>query len=59
MISKSEKILMSLNTKQKSLCQMATTELYHKETKKRVTPGTDPASEFRGAISVIFSGQVS
>jgi len=28
---------MSLNSKQKSLCQLATTELYPKETKKRVT----------------------
>jgi len=36
MLSKSE-ILMSLNNKQKSLCQLATTELYLKETRKRET----------------------
>ena len=36
MLSKSEKILMSLNSKQKSLCQLAITKLYPKETKKRV-----------------------
>jgi len=35
MLSKSEKILMSLNRKQKSLCQLATTELFLKETKNR------------------------
>jgi len=33
MLSKSEKILMSLNSKQKSLCQLATTEIFPKETK--------------------------
>jgi len=32
MLSKSE-ILMSLNSKQKPLCQLATTELFPKETK--------------------------
>jgi len=37
MLSKSEKILMSLNSKQKSLCQLATTELFPKETKNRET----------------------
>jgi len=37
MQSKSGKILMSLNSKQKLLCQLATTELYSNETKKRVT----------------------
>jgi len=37
MLSKSEKILMSLNRKQKSLCQLATTELFPKETKNRET----------------------
>jgi len=37
MLSKSEKILMCLNNKQKSLCQMVTTELYHKETKVKQT----------------------
>jgi len=37
MLSKSEKILMSLNSKQKSLCQPATTELFPKETKNRET----------------------
>jgi len=35
MLNKSEKILMSLNSKQKSICQLATTDLLHKETKKR------------------------
>jgi len=35
MLSKSEKI--SLNSKQRSLCQLETTELCPKETKKRVT----------------------
>jgi len=37
MLSKPEKILMSLNSKKKSLSQPATTELYPKETKKRVS----------------------
>jgi len=37
MLSKSEKILMSLNSKQQSLCQLATTELLPKETKNRET----------------------
>jgi len=37
MLRKSEKILMSLKSKQKSLCQLATTELYSKETKNRET----------------------
>jgi len=32
---------MSLNGKQKSLCQRATTELYPKETKKGVTAEND------------------
>jgi len=35
MPSKSEKILMSVNSKQKRLCQLATTELFSKETKNR------------------------
>jgi len=34
MLSKSEKILMSLNSKQKSLCQLATTELLPQEVKE-------------------------
>jgi len=34
MLNKSEKILMSLNSK-KSICQLATTDLLPKETKKR------------------------
>ena len=37
MLSKSEKIIISLNSKQKSLCQLATIELFAKETKKRET----------------------
>ena len=37
MLSQSEKISRSLKSEQKSLCQLATTELYSKETKKRVT----------------------
>jgi len=37
MLSKSEKILVSLNSKQKSLCQLATAELFPKETKNRET----------------------
>jgi len=36
MLSNSE-MLMSLNSKQKSLCQQATTQLFHKETKKSET----------------------
>jgi len=39
MVSKSEKILMSLNNKQKSLCQLATTQLFPKETKNMETAG--------------------
>jgi len=35
--SKSEKILMSLNNKQKLLCQLVTIELYPRETKKNET----------------------
>jgi len=35
--SKSEKILMSLNNKQKLLCQLVTIELYPRETKKKET----------------------
>jgi len=34
---KSDKILMSLNNKQKLLCQLATIELYPRETKKKET----------------------
>ena len=41
MLSLWEKILMSLNSKQKSLCQLATTKLYPKETKKGVTAEND------------------
>ena len=37
MLSKSENMLMSLNSKQKSLCQLATTELFPKERKNRET----------------------
>jgi len=35
MLSKSEKILMSLNSKQKSLCQLATTELLPQGNKEK------------------------
>jgi len=35
MLSKSEKILMSLNSKQKPLCQLATAELFPNETGKQ------------------------
>jgi len=35
MLSKSEKILMSLNSKQKLLCQLATAELFPNETRKQ------------------------
>jgi len=35
MLSKSEKILMSLNIKQKPLCQLATAELFPNETGKQ------------------------
>jgi len=35
MLSKSEKILMSLNNKQKSLCQLATTELLFQGDKEK------------------------
>jgi len=35
MLSKPEKILMSLNSKQKSFCQLATTELLPKEDKEK------------------------
>jgi len=35
MLSKSEKILMRLNSKQKRLCQVATTELFPNETGKQ------------------------
>jgi len=34
MLSKPEKIFMSLNSKQKSLCQLANTRINPKETKK-------------------------
>jgi len=34
MLNQSEKILRSFKSKQKSLCQLVTTELYRKETKK-------------------------
>jgi len=34
MLSKSDKILMSLNSKQKPLCQLATAELFPNETGK-------------------------
>jgi len=37
MLTKSEKILRSLNNKQKSPCQIATTELYPKEAKLKQT----------------------
>jgi len=37
MLSKSNKILMNLNSKQKTLFQLATMELFPKETKKRET----------------------
>jgi len=35
MLTKSEKILMSLNSKQKPLCQRATAELFSNETVKQ------------------------
>ena len=35
MLNKSEKILMSMNSRQKSICQLATADLLPKETKKR------------------------
>jgi len=35
MLSKSEKILMNLNSKQKSLCQLATGEFFPNETGKQ------------------------
>jgi len=35
MLSKSEKILMSLNSKQKPLCQQANTELLHQGDKEK------------------------
>jgi len=35
MLSKSEKILLSLNYKQKPLCQLATAELFPNETRKQ------------------------
>jgi len=35
MLTKSEKILMSLNSKQKPLCQLATAELFPNETVKQ------------------------
>jgi len=35
MLSKSEKILMSLNSKQKPLCQLANAELFPNETGKQ------------------------
>jgi len=35
MLTKSEKILMSLNSKQKPLCQLATEELFPNETGKQ------------------------
>jgi len=37
MLSESLKIFMSLNNNQKSLCQMAITELYLKDTKTKQT----------------------
>jgi len=37
MQSKSEKILMSLNNKQKSICEIATTELFPHTAKDRET----------------------
>jgi len=37
MLSKSENILMSLNSKQKSLCQLPSTELFPKDTNNRET----------------------
>jgi len=37
MLRKSEKIFMSSNSKQKSLCQLADTEFYPKETNNKVT----------------------
>jgi len=39
MLSKSKKILMSLNSKQKPLCQLATTELFSNATGKQQKSG--------------------
>jgi len=36
MLSKSEKILINLNSKQKSLCQLTARELFPKETRKQL-----------------------
>jgi len=44
MLNKSEKILMSLNSKKKSLCQLATTELYSKETNNRKQQKNDKST---------------
>jgi len=46
MLSKSEKILMSLNDKQKSLCQMATTELFPQGDKKQKTTTNCKSKEY-------------
>jgi len=41
MLSKSEKILMSVNSKQKLLCQLATTELSKQQENDRTAFGSD------------------
>ena len=46
---------MSLNSKQRSLCQLATTELYHKETKKRETAENDKTAFGSDDALVVFS----
>jgi len=44
-----------LNSKQQSLCQLATTELYPKETKKRVTAENDKTAFGSDDALVVFS----
>jgi len=46
---------MSLNSKQKSLCQLSTTELYPKETKKGVTAENDTTMFGSDDALVVFS----
>ena len=46
---------MSLNSKQKSLCQLTTTELYSKETKKGITAENDKTTFKSDDAIVVFS----
>jgi len=46
---------MSLNSKQKSLCQLTTTELYPRETKKEVTTENDKTAFGSDDALVVFS----